>query len=421
MNKLVVVWICHLSNQELRNQLSFNKWTVLAVLRRIFGRMECLDFAVWNKNAIKEFEKFDDIELHVVMPHYHISGIQEFSINGIYYHVFETEDDNILTWLKYRFSSKIKTSYTKNSKLIKKIIDEINPDIIHMIGAENPYYGESALLLPNEIPFIVTPQTLMMDPSFKNNYQLPENVYNYRSYVESLVLKRADYIGSKVEHFRNILGNSFSYLDISLPVGEENFDENLDKSCDKIYDFVYFAADISKAVDYAIEAFAISKELYPFITLHVVGGYDKNYISKIRQRLKDLKIEQSVDFTGSLQTHDDVINEIKKSKFAILPLKVDLISGTIREAMSNGIPVVTTITPATPKFNIKRESILLSEKGDFYSMSKNMCRLIADKSFAEQIRQNALLTIKERVSNADVMREWKDRYFEICSKKVSNY
>ena len=120
---------------------------------------------------------------------------------------------------------------------------------------------------------------------------------------------------------------------------------------DKLYDFVYFAADISKAVDYAIEGFAIAKKSFPNITLHVVGGYSDSYMQTLRDKMQELGLGQEVDFTGKLLTHDDVLAEIRKAKFALLPLKVDLIAGTIREAMSNGLPVVTTVTPVTPTLN----------------------------------------------------------------------
>ena len=102
-------------------------------------------------------------------------------------------------------------------------------------------------------------------------------------------------------------------------------------------------------------------------------------------------ITKNVIFCGPLPTHDDVIKQIRKSRFAILPLKIDLISGTIREAMANGLPVVTTITPATPKLNETRESVLLSEKGDFKAMAENMLWLINDNEVAIKLKKNSFV------------------------------
>ena len=46
-------------------------------------------------------------------------------------------------------------------------------------------------------------------------------------------------------------------------------------------------------------------------------------------------------------------------------------------------------------------------------MAENMCRLLEDKNFEEQIRTNAATTISEKYSNAAFMNEWIERYYEI--------
>ena len=417
MDKVKVVWICHFSNVQVRKRLRFKRWSPLSFLRRLRGQMNLSDFAVWNTNAIREFEKFKDVELHIIAPYYNISGIQEFEINSITYHFFEPEDDNLLSIIKLKVQNKIKTAYDQNTKVINELIVKIKPNIIHLIGAENPYYGESVLKLSNNIPLIVSLQTLMNDPNFYKNYPITKELYDYRASLEAEIIKRADYIGSKVETFRNIIKElihpSANFLDINLALGEDITIVQVDK----LYDFVYFAADISKAVDYAIEGFAIAKQSFPNITLHIVGGYSESYMQTLRNRMLELGLGNEVDFTGKLQTHDDVLAEIRKAKFALLPLKVDLIAGTIREAISNGLPVVTTMTPATPLLNEKRESVLLSEIGDFAKMAENMCRLMTDAAFAHQLSINAVKTIEERYSNATSMREWRDCYYAILNNE----
>ena len=184
----------------------------------------------------------------------------------------------------------------------------------------------------------------------------------------------------------------------------------------KQYDFVYFAASISKAIDYALEAFARAKRKHRNITLHVVGGYTNDLMNSISDQMKALGIEDGVDFTGKLPTHDDVINEIRKCRYALLPLKIDLLSGTIRESMANGLPVITTITPETPNWNKKRQCLLLSEKGDFDAMADNICRLIEDPNLSDLLRANAFLTIQEKYSNKGFMEVWRKNYLEIVNK-----
>lgn len=416
MDKIKVVWICHLSNPMIRQNLKFCKWTPVAICKRLLGRSGYYDFAAWNTNGIKEFEKFSDVELHIVAPHYGICGVQEFEKSGVYYHFFHTEDDSLFSYFERIVLHKVRTSYEKNTKTILSLIDNIKPDLVHLIGAENPYYSESALSIPKDIPLITTLQTLMIDPQFKKNYPLPEDSYEYRSCVEKAVIKRSDYIGSKVEHFRAIIEKEIgevNFLDINLAVGEDVHIED----CEKKYDFVYFAANISKAIDYALEAFAIAKRRHNDITLHVIGGYDSGLMKDIKRQMKRLGLGDGIDFTGKLPTYDDVIAEIKKARFALLPLKIDLISGTIRESMANGLPVVTTITPATPKLNYKRNCVLLSEKGDFEAMANNICRLLEEPDLVEELRKNSVVTLSEKYDNKSAMEAWRQSYYRIVDNK----
>ena len=404
-SKIKVVWICHFSNPQIRKRLKFKN--------SFIRKKELFDFAIWNTNGIKEFEKFDDIELHVISPHAYISNIQEFNINGIYYYFFRSEHDSLFEIIRSHICKKTKTDYKKNTKIICSLINKINPDIIHLIGAENPYYGESVLSIPNNKPLVVSLQTLMNDAMFALNTNDSSESYNYRAKIESDIIKRSSYIGSKADHYRRTIHESINpnakFMDMSLAVGEDVGLIDYKKE----YDFVYFAANISKAVDYAIEAYAISKEKHPNITLHIVGGYSEEFKKNLDQRIKELNISSGIDFTGKLATHDDVINEIRKARFALLPLKIDIVSGTIRESMANGLPVITTITPGTPTLNEKRESILLSEKGDFKSMADNMCLLIENESLVKQLQNNAAITITEKYGNITLMKEWRERYYEI--------
>lgn len=413
--KIKVVWVCRVSNEEIRNRIHI-KNSKLFFLK---GN-PVYDCAQWNTNAINEFKRFNDVELHLISPHVAISPkLEEFTIDGIHYHIFKSEDDNLSFKVKRRLlKGKYETpDFKKNSKTILSIINRINPDLIHLIGAENPIYSSSALSIPREIPLIVGLQTLMCDPKFKENYPISEKLYKYRSGIEVAIIKKAHFVCCKNNYFRNIIWTTISdkirILDLSLAVGE-----NITKKiCEKVYTFVYFAKEIEKAADLAIEAFAIANKKHPEATMRIIGGYGPHFKKQLDDRMTELNIADKVSFSGSLPTHKDVINEVHKARFAVLPLKIDLISGTIREAMANGIPVVTTITPGTPKLNEKRKSVLLSEKGDHNAMAQNMISLIENKEFADALRSNAYETIKERYDNEAIIKEWRNAYYEVLENR----
>ena len=113
------------------------------------------------------------------------------------------------------------------------------------------------------------------------------------------------------------------------------------------------------------------------------------------------------------------MRQIRKARFAVLPLKIDVSSSTLREAMANGLPVVTTITPSTPKINAERQCLLLSEKEDFIGMKDNMLRLMNSKDLADELRQNAFIRVRERYDNEAIVGKWREVYHSVLENRKS--
>ncbi len=421
-NRIKVVWVCHFSNERVRQHIRFRK----SLLKRLKAWMKgsalpaWKDMAVWNTNAIKEFEHFNDIDLTVLFPHKGISGkCQIFTLNGVRYVCFRSQDDSVLYHRWSKWTGKTDWSFRSNRKIMASIIKKINPDIVHVIGAENPYYSQAALDVDKTTPCLVSLQTLMSAPGFYENSALSKEAYEQRASIERQVIGRCDYIFSGSpriqQDVRRFIQPNGVICDLPLAVGVD-----INTECgEKEYDFVYFAANINKACDVAIEAFALALKMHPGLKLNVSGAYDEPYKMSLDARTQELGISEFVEFTGPKATHEDVLRQIKKSRFALLPLKVDMISGTIREAMACGLPVVTSVTPATPQLNEKRECVLLSEKGDYKAMAEQMVRLVENPDFASKIRDNALVTVEENYSNRMFMEKWRRTYHEILQHRDS--
>ena len=230
-----------------------------------------------------------------------------------------------------------------------------------------------------------------------------------------------NYVGTPAAKYKEIIRREMNPTAIILNTGLALKDPIVTEQCEKKYDFVYFAANISKAADLAIEAFAIAHKTKPEITLDVIGSYADEYKNQLDSLIDKLRIRDAVTFEGSLPTHEDVLKQIRLSRFALLPLKVDLTSGTIREAMSNGLPVVTTDTGelGTQKLNIKRQNVLISPIGDHQALADNMLRLLEDEDLANTLRQNAYQTRSEVRSNEMIARNYVEAY-KACINRSKN-
>ena len=417
-NKIRVLWLCYFSNSEIREKLRTKTSFLEVIARKILGmeKNKTADFAQWITNGIKEFEKFTNVELHVVSPQYGLSVKKtSFQHNGIHYYFYKPDDSFVIKFFRKLFNN-YESDYNGNRKLTKEFINQIQPDIIHMYGAENYYYSITGIDIDTDkYPFMVSLQTLTTDPDFKSKDVITPRLYEFRSKIECAVLSNVKYIGSKVPKYREIVWQTINrnafFLNTTLAVAE-NIPDSKER---KKFDFVYFSASIHKAADFAIEAFAIACEKYPDLTLNIIGGTPEPFTQNLKTRINELSIERNVFFSGKLPTHDDVLKQIQLAKYALLPLKIDFISGTIREAMFAGLPVVTTVTDGTPTLNEKRKSVLLSEQGDFKAMAENIIRLVESPALAKELAENGLLTVQERWNNEKDMLELVEAYKAILN------
>lgn len=400
MERIKVVWICEVSNPEIRSHLHLHntKYYWKNILKRILNKnnlFQYFDRGVWNTLAIKEFEKHPEVELHVITP---MNGVkrklEEFEMNGIFYHVLNLEGKAFLTSdKKYSLQNKKLYSFRKS---VTGIIDRIQPDIINMIGAENPEYAICAEDIDiKRYPFLLTMQTALSDPSFPELYPMDKKLYEFRSGLEQTVFKKANYIGTDAKWYHEIssrYNNEAEHLRFHL-CSEQNF-EGVETNVGKEFDFVYYAMDISKGGEDAIKAFCIASQDEPSLKLNVIGKYSSEFYNHLLGILEEYGLNDNVTFSGFFDTHTEALQQMVKSRCALIPTKVDIISGTVREPMALGIPVVTYITKGTPSLNKDAKCVLLSEIGDYQALANNMIMLIKDAKLRDELAHNSKVFVE---------------------------
>ena len=295
-----VVWICAFSNSEVRKHYKLRINPLLRVLLRLKGhdfREEDNDYAVWDSNAIKEFERYTEtIELHIICPIRYLSKKRvDFCISGVKYHFIRDQHSGVISQLFYQFINKYSCRFKTNRRRINSIVKQIHPKIVHVIGAENPYYSLSALDVSRESVLLVQLQALLMrlvditkDPKQKVDFA-------YKGKIEKEIFERADFVGTKAKLFKEYLTSHFHnlrILDIGLAMGPTINREPVEK----VFDFVYFAANINKAGLEAIKAFVLAHKINPTITLDIIGKYDPEYREQLDEIIKSNSICENVFF-----------------------------------------------------------------------------------------------------------------------------
>lgn len=380
MKRMKLAIICHFSTSQIRERLELVK------------DKRYKDFGLWNVNIIDGLKKREDIELHVISPH---SGMkrptQEFLMEDVNYHFFRKELPYPWEQLEFHICPQKKRNYSRNRRYVKSFIKNINPDLINLVGAENPYYSITALDIEN-IPIIIHCQTVYANPDrIKNTGKMDQ----YRWDIELKLFHKTPYIACNGRMYYHLI-KQYAPDSIVFPRRWPSPQFPIIPEVEKKYDFVFFARELSKnkGFDNAVEAMGQFVRVRPEATFLAVGEKDSNW-NIFENRIKELGLEDSVITHDPIASYREMLEFVRQGRFALLPLTMDVISGTVLESMRMGMPVITCRTSGTPSLNEERETVLISEIGDSEGLCQNMLRLYDDKELQEKLINNGFIYIKK--------------------------
>jgi len=384
-----VAMICHFSNPEVREHLPLDKRRLYTIVRKVLRLPSKKggygDIAPWDTDIIKDFRNREDIELHVVSAH---SGLKRpevyFVSNKVQYHFISCD---IAVMLKHII--KTPEQWVKFNPMIpqtRKIVDGIKPDIVLLVGAENAYISSTVLGL-NGYPIYVLCQTVYNNPERSTFGEV--DIHN--SFVEQEIVKKTPYFGVFCDKHKILLQKLSNNLKIFRFDWPDDGSLLTPIQCEKKYDFVNFAMGMSnkKGFPDAIRAIAIVKQKYPKVTINLVGGgslEDKEYL---RSLVHKLNVDDNVIFTEYFPKQEDMLRHIQHSRFAVLPCKMDDISGTMMQAMQLCIPLVVYRTTGTPSLNTEKQCVLIAENSNIEDLAEKMIMLMDDNKLSESLKVNA--------------------------------
>lgn len=383
-----VVLIAGFSNEEIRNHLTLKHYGfVVKCIMKVFQLpnrfLGFSDYGSWVKTIIDYFEKCDDIELSVVTPHLKLENkIEAFELRGVHYYFYSSDYSHFLRLIRNNYLWK---KCQDSSNRAKDIVSRIKPDIVILSGAENPVTAVPILSL-GDYPRLCLCQTVYNDPNMEC-YCKPNRL---RQHIELEVFKTVECFGVYCKkHYDLLQANSENRLIFRFNYpSSKNFPVPLNLS--KEYDFVNFAQlhTGAKGTPDSVKALAIVKKRYPKVTLNIVGGCDDKMRAELDQIIHENGLEENVIFTPFFEHKEDLLVHIQKSRFGVLPCKLDNTSGTMSQCMLRKIPIVVYKTTGTPAFNKVRQCALIAEMDDIEGLAQNMISLMSNSELAKTLAEN---------------------------------
>lgn len=393
-----VAMICHFSNAEIRERLPLSNRFFFNKVRKLLGlsakNRGFADIAPWDSNLIKCVKERDDIELYVLSAH---GGLKSdgvsFDLDGIHYFFFRPEVTNLLKHILP--SDDLWRKLNPLSAKIRRQVKRINPDLVLLVGAENSYYSSSVLSI-KDYPVYVLCQNVINSPEYIASGTLDKK----NASTELAIINKMSYMAvfsSKHYNLLRQLGYNKHIFSFNWPVVSK--DDFVPIPCkNKEFDFINFALHMSKEKGYhdSVKALAIVKEKYPDVRMCLVdGGYDV-VREELKKLIAELHLEGNVTFIPFFTERNDLFQFLQKVRYAVLPCKMDHISGTQLQSMKYGLPVVCYKTTGTPSLNKDKHCVLIAEMNNVNQLADKMLLLMDNPALAEELRTNSLEYSKQR-------------------------
>lgn len=379
---LKVVWLCHFANQEMNDTF----------------KTQVNDFAPWISLLINQFEFSEKVHLSIVAPNVFNNTNSSFTLRSVDYHFYKYSPN----WLDYRRFEQYRVGYLNDfsgsTKNIIKLIEEINPDLIHLHGAENPYYSYAMFDMFSKYPCLTTIQ------GFACNSKKRGFIYDYfrnkRCDIESRIIKNSQYIGVRTDEMSEQVKEMNPHAVLcwhNYPINKPEYSKY--ESTEKIYDVAFYARVCSdKGIEDLIKALHIVKQDISDIKLIVIGGGAPKYLKYLHQNILKCGLEENVTFVG-FQKQNDAFLLLSKSKLYVIPTHHDIIPGTLIESMFLKLPAIAYDVGGIASLNNNAESVMLVQKGDIKYLASSVLNLLFDTERAKSLSENAFLEVGNRFQN----------------------
>lgn len=359
---------------------------------------------------------------NIQMANITISG----SINKV------TRDDcnNIKQWiLPYKLGRFNKPSLPNKALIlqVQEVINEYNPDIIHIWGIElfwgllvsEGYIDKNKTIIEIQGINSVWADYVYADLTFKDllscvrlkelicpSFTIFSTKKRLKSYYnqDKRILSSCKYISTQSDWTRGqifpFISKDSMVLETLRPLREAFLKSKQWSASNLDNKFTIFAfssgASPLKGMHIVIKALSILSRKYPNIKLRIAGGYQHGfpcykkagYVKYIEKLICTLNLRGKVEFLGSLD-ENQLVNEMQNASIMVQPSFVESYCAALAEGMAVGIPCVVAYAGAMPELAVDGESALYYSPSDYVDCANKIMRLYENKGFAQSISNSA--------------------------------
>jgi len=303
--------------------------------------------ATWAMVLLSEYEKNPHLRVHVILFRGDIAGDYRFEQRGVTYHV-----------LKASPKARLATFFWLDTLRIKKVCQQIIPDLIHAWGSEK---GASLIASRLRWPYVMTIQGLFA--WYKQKIKLPR-YDRFVEFVERISLNRAKVVTTESDFAVQFLKDNFPKPKIHQAEHAPNhFFRNVTRrtSTSPVEFIAVGGLGHRKGTDMIFAALEELRDELEF-KMRFITNPMPEYIASLRASVSE-KTWSRVEIKQHLLPHE-VAKELETPTMLLMPTRADTSPNAVKEAVVAGIPVVAASVGGIPDYVVDGKNGLLFPPGD---------------------------------------------------------
>ena len=264
---------------------------------------------------------------------------------------------------------------------------------VEVIYTDSDYFFDTipAVLYKNkfkDVQWIASTYHFIPSPSERSGGLKFFNLLSYmgQQIGIDIITRRADLISTETNFVKYNLVRNQNVNPDKILVTESGIDASALDSVKwegaKIYDACYLGGlRTSKGIFDLIEAWANVCNQNKDAKLAIAGGSSNVAVAEVKQKIKDLGLENNISILGFL-SETDKIKLYKSSRLYVLPSHEEGIPITFYEAMYCGLPVVTFYLPTYSEMKEYIQSVPL---GDVEGLATKIMTILSDEELMHKL------------------------------------
>jgi len=373
----------------------------------------------------------------------HTLHSKEEQNNTIYYPIYESPSNSFQKIKKYYGDYK-KYNPKKYLNQIEQIIQDFQPDIIHLFGLENPL---SVVLGNTSIPIVVHLQGLLgpCDNAFfpvgfnkssfifpftlrewilRNGYIFAKNSIHERGEIESSIFKKVKYVMGRTEwdsQISQLMAPQSKYFHVDEVLREPFYEHAGKWEYHKIQELrvvTTISNTLYKGLDTILKTAQILKKHsdIPF-KWQIIGISSKDpLVLFFEKRLNIISKEVNIEYTGVLDA-PQLCNKLLDSHVYVHPSYIDNSPNSICEAQLVGIPVIGTYVGGIPSLITNEQTGFLIPANAPYKLAYLLRKCYWEHECFSKIGKQGYLNALQRHNKLKILKDLTDTYQHIVNSQ----